>query len=233
MGWCFRGCSSLNCRGQVAEFDISAGFRRAGVGRNNPFAGKELGNIAFSPDETGHTISAESQPRRAVRRRGEAGNQEKGPAGGGATNGGRGGKIAPGQRRAFSPTAGIPGSNAGRRCFQASNRIGAKGFEPSTSWSQTRRSNQAELRPVTRPLRPSAKVYPKSTENQSGAGFPGSPCHVSPRSAPPEDPGRRRHGDRGGGHRGETSPPSWDRWRYGRSPDRGYPLPLDPLWLTP
>ena len=26
-------------------------------------------------------------------------------------------------------------------------QIGAKGFEPSASWSQTRRSSQAELRP--------------------------------------------------------------------------------------
>ena len=104
VGGCFRGCSSLNCRGQVAEFDISAGFRRAGVGRNNPFAGKELGNIAFSPDETGHTISAESQPRRAVRRRGEAGNQEKGPAGGGATNGG----AAKSHRGSAEPFGGSP-----------------------------------------------------------------------------------------------------------------------------
>ncbi len=27
-------------------------------------------------------------------------------------------------------------------------KIGAAGFEPTTSWSQTRRSSQAELRPV-------------------------------------------------------------------------------------
>ena len=118
-------------------------------------------------------------------------------------------------------------------CFQASNRIGAKGFEPSTSWSQTRRSNQAELRPVTRPLRPSAKVYPKSTENQSGAGFLALPA-TSPRvphrqrilgvdAVEVEEEGievkLRRPVGIGGDH--------------GRSPDRGYPLPLDPLWLTP
>ena len=30
----------------------------------------------------------------------------------------------------------------------AGRKIGATGFEPATSWSQTRRSSQAELRPV-------------------------------------------------------------------------------------
>ena len=74
----------------------------------------------------------------------------------------RGGEIAPGQRRTFRRSAGDPGPIAAMPCFQASNRIGAKGFEPSTSWSQTRRSNQAELRPVTRPLRPAGK----STRNR-------------------------------------------------------------------
>ena len=70
--------------------------------------------------------------------------------------------IAQAEHRAFPPVTGVPGQIAAMPCFQASNRIGAKGFEPSTSWSQTRRSNQAELRPVTRPLRPARK----STRNR-------------------------------------------------------------------
>src|SRR6202043_2088882 len=32
--------------------------------------------------------------------------------------------------------------------------VGAKGFEPSTSWSRTRRASQAALRPDVQPLRP-------------------------------------------------------------------------------
>ena len=68
---------------QTRVFGISAGFRQMRLGENNSFAGNGLGNIAFSPDGTGSTnsrVSGESQPRRAVRRRGEAGDQEKGPA---------------------------------------------------------------------------------------------------------------------------------------------------------
>lgn len=77
-------------------------------------------------------------------------------------------------------SAGDPGPIAEMPCFLASNRIGAKGFEPSTSWSQTRRSNQAELRPVTRPFGPAEKVYPKSAGNQSAVGFQALPT-PSPR----------------------------------------------------
>jgi hypothetical protein len=55
-----------------------------GVGKNNPFAGKGLGNIAFSPAGTGSTnsrVSGESQPMRAVRRRQEAGTRRRDPLG--------------------------------------------------------------------------------------------------------------------------------------------------------
>jgi hypothetical protein len=53
------------------------------VGKTNPFAGNGLGNIAFVPDETRSTNSSgsgESQPMRAVRRRGEVEDQGEGPA---------------------------------------------------------------------------------------------------------------------------------------------------------
>ena len=54
----------------------------------------------------------------------------------------------------------LKGDSSGRRTCAADiiygclkffwdNSIGATGFEPATSWSQTRRSSQAELRPVT------------------------------------------------------------------------------------
>ena len=90
-----------------------------------PFSGKELGNIAFSPDETGHTISGESQPRRAVRRRREAGNQKKGPRRGRGDER-RGGEITPGQRRAFRRVAGDPGPIAAMPCFQPQTESGRK-----------------------------------------------------------------------------------------------------------
>ena len=81
-------------------------------------------------------------------------------------------------------SAGIPGSNAEMPCFLALNRIGAKGFEPSTSWSQTRRSNQAELRPDIRPRRPdlkSTRKRPKTSRGPVSWLFP--PRHPAFRTA--------------------------------------------------
>ena len=34
-----------------------------------------------------------------------------------------------------------------RRAFRSQRVVGATGFEPATSWSRTKRSSQAELRP--------------------------------------------------------------------------------------
>ena len=141
--------------------------------------------------------------------------------------------VAPGLPRAIPPIRRRPGSIAAMPYFQASNRIGAKGFEPSTSWSQTRRSNQAELRPVTRPFGPSGEVYPKLAGNQSGARFLAHPRPVTPRSASPEDPRRRLHGDGEGGRRRGTSPSSRDRWRSLEAPGLGLSPSARFLWLSP
>ena len=139
--------------------------------------------------------------------------------------------VAPGLPRAIPPIRRRPGSIAAMPYFQASNRIGAKGFEPSTSWSQTRRSNQAELRPVTRPFGP-PRVYPKLAGNQSGARFLAHPRPVPPRSAPRAERGRRRRGDREGGRRGGTSPSSRDRWRSLEAPGLGLSPSARFLWLS-
>ena len=41
--------------------------------------------------------------------------------------------------------------------------VGAKGFEPSTPWSQTKYSNQTELRPDTKKLQNKRKLNYKTT----------------------------------------------------------------------
>jgi hypothetical protein len=54
-----------------------------GIGKNNPFAGNGLGNIAFSPDGAGSTnsrVSGESQTMGGVRIGGRAESSEEGPA---------------------------------------------------------------------------------------------------------------------------------------------------------
>ncbi|GMU37715.1 MAG: hypothetical protein AMXMBFR22_19060 [Phycisphaerae bacterium] len=48
-----------------------------------------------------------------------------------------------------SVTSMTPSENTGKNpCFSAENELGATGFEPASSWSQTRRSSRTELRPA-------------------------------------------------------------------------------------
>jgi hypothetical protein len=49
-----------------------------------------------------------------------------------------------------NPRADAPRKHRDRPCGRSRfNHVGATGFEPATSWSRTKRSSQAELRPAT------------------------------------------------------------------------------------
>ena len=55
--------------------------------------------------------------------------------------------------------------------------VGAKGFEPSTSWSRTRRASQAALRPDKKALR-GQKIARRDLKNSTGLRGPASePIH--------------------------------------------------------
>jgi hypothetical protein len=73
----------LYCRGRAEGFGISSAFVRMGGGKNKPFAGNGLGNIAFCPDGTGSTNSSgsgESRPIGGVRAGEGTESSEEGPA---------------------------------------------------------------------------------------------------------------------------------------------------------
>jgi hypothetical protein len=54
--------------------------------------------------------------------------------------------------------------------------VGAKGFEPSTSWSRTRRASQAALRPDSEALRGKENTR-RDTKNSTG--YEGRPANLS------------------------------------------------------
>ena len=137
--------------------------------------------------------------------------------------------VAP---RAFADPPAIRGRSPKCLIFQPETESGRKDSNlrlPGPKPGALTRLSYAPSQGLCGPV----EVYPKSAENQSGAGFLALPT-TSPRvphrqwilgvdAVEMEEEGievkLRRPVGIGGNH--------------GRSPDRGYPLPLDPLWLTP